>query len=358
MIALTLRSAIDGIPDDMVLRINAPETAVAGDGLIEAAADGVMVRHGNATIHIPGVSPKEVAGDVLLVQPERGVVQRLIRKNSQHNTFLVTERCDQLCVMCSQPPKKTHVDMFRHLAAAAVLAPADAVIGLSGGEPTLYKSELFAFLSLVGNLRPDLRFHILSNGQHFVEEDIAFLRSEIGHRVLWGVPLYSDNAETHDRLVGKAGAFDLLLEGLAILCRSGVQVELRTVLMTDNAKDLPSLANFIASHIPFADPWAIMQLENIGFARNRWQNLFFDHSEDFDLIAEALDVSRAHGSPARLYNFPLCTVPMAYRRFAPSTISDWKRRYESRCDGCIGQRQCGGFFEWHPDAMSYRRLGL
>nr|WP_282565428.1 His-Xaa-Ser system radical SAM maturase HxsC [Paradevosia shaoguanensis] len=355
---MTLRSSIDGIREDVVLRINLPEAAGPDDGIIETTDEGIIVRHGNATISIHGIEPTEMAGDVLFVQPNRGVVQRLIRKNSPHNTFLVTERCDQLCVMCSQPPKKTHVDMFGHFSVAATLAPENAVIGISGGEPTLYKDDLFGFLKLVGGIRPDLRFHILSNAQHFVSDDATFLGSEIGRRVMWGVPLYSDQPATHDLLVGKTGAFDLLMDGLAILSQSGAHVELRTVLMTTNAQHLPSLANFIASHVPFADPWAIMQLENIGFARNRWRSLFYDHSEEFGAVAEAIDLSRAHGIPVRLYNFPLCTVPTTYRRFAPSTISDWKRRYEARCDGCIGRRQCGGFFEWHPDAMSYRRLGL
>src|SRR4051794_4935895 len=40
-------------------------------------------------------------GDVVLVDPARGAAERLIRASSKHNTLLITERCDQLCVMCS-----------------------------------------------------------------------------------------------------------------------------------------------------------------------------------------------------------------------------------------------------------------
>lgn len=357
MIALTLPADIVGLDGDLVVRASSVRAREA-DALLEQSGTGVLVSSGTARIQITGMTVGEMDGDVLLLQPARGLVQRLIRANSKHNTFLVTERCDQLCVMCSQPPKKTHVDMFRHFTAAAMLAPENAIIGLSGGEPTLYKSDLFQFLELSLTLRPDLSFHVLTNGQHFVEEDIDFLSSDAARRILWGVPLYSANSETHDRLVGKLGASEKLRGGLAVLCRSGAPVELRTVVMKDNIGDLPDLASFIATHVPFAEPWAIMQLENIGFARNSWGDLFVDHSIDFSPIAEALDLAHLRGIPTRLYNFPLCTVPTPYRRFAPSTISDWKRRFEPRCDGCIARSMCGGFFEWHPLDASYERIGL
>ena len=92
-----------------------------------------------------GVDIEEIDGDVLLVVPSRGLAHRLVRARSRHNTFLVTERCDQLCVMCSQPPKARHVDLFPFLQSAALLAPRGARIGLSGGEPTLYKDESWGF---------------------------------------------------------------------------------------------------------------------------------------------------------------------------------------------------------------------
>ncbi len=78
-------------------------------------------------------------GDVILMFPEQRTAHRLIRANSQHNTLLVTEQCDQLCVMCSQPPKKHHVDLFDQFSAAIRLAPPHAFIGLSGGEPCFTK---------------------------------------------------------------------------------------------------------------------------------------------------------------------------------------------------------------------------
>ena len=358
MIPLVLRAEVQGRAEAIVRRTSRVATDDPAEALIVQTPDAVVMQQGNWQARIFGATVDDLAGDVLLLEPGLGRVQRLVRARSKHNTFLITERCDQLCVMCSQPPKKTHVDSFRHYKAAAILAPANAVIGLSGGEPTLYKAELFELIQFAATLRPDLRFHVLTNAQHFAEEDTDFLGSDIGRRIQWGVPLYAEDEDLHDRLVGKVGAYSALMDGLAILCRSGAPTELRTVVMRENVQQLPALARFITAHVPWADPWAIMQLERIGFAKNRWSDLFYDHSIDFQPIADAIEIARLSGMPATLYNFPLCTVPAAYRRFAPSTISDWKRRYEPACEGCIAKSQCGGFFEWHPSNASYRHLGF
>ena len=43
-------------------------------------------------------------GDVVLMTPS-GRISVLYRKASRHNTILSTERCNSLCLMCSQPPQ-------------------------------------------------------------------------------------------------------------------------------------------------------------------------------------------------------------------------------------------------------------
>jgi len=45
------------------------------------------------------------AGDVIGIHAPSGKFRTLYRHNSRHNSFLVTERCNNYCLMCSQPPK-------------------------------------------------------------------------------------------------------------------------------------------------------------------------------------------------------------------------------------------------------------
>jgi His-Xaa-Ser system radical SAM maturase HxsC len=356
MIPLRLKSKCNGLFEETILRLNSDSVPTSDFDacLVSASDDELVYSNASTTIRISGSSSADLDGDVLLVNPRNEVAHRLIRARSLHNTFLITERCDQLCVMCSQPPKKHHLDRFRYFEQAALLAPRDARIGISGGEPMLYKSNIFTLFRKCLAARPDLKFHTLTNGQHFENSDRSQL-FDLNDNVLWGIPLYSPLQSHHDEIVGKEGAFDRLLKSMVTLARSGAAIELRTVVMRTNIATLPALATLIATKLPFISSWAIMQLENIGFGRANWQRLFFDHSRDFTMIGRAFDIALARGIDARLYNFPLCSIPQTYRAYAPPTISDWKRKYLPICTECAMRDACSGYFEWHPDRSQFEK---
>jgi His-Xaa-Ser system radical SAM maturase HxsC len=294
--------------------------------------------------------------DVVMILPGRSIAHRLIRSASRHNTLLVTEQCDQLCVMCSQPPKPFHNDLFRPFFEACLLAPRDAVIGISGGEPLLHKARLFDFLFMVHLNRPDLHFHILTNAQHLEEADVDFLRQLDHSKITWGVPIYASTAEIHDRIVGKLGAYATLQKGLTVLARSGASIELRTVVLRSNLDALAALARTIAKRFGYCTVWAIMQLENIGYGRKNWQLEFVDSSNDFAAVKAGIDVALAFGVDVALYNFPLCTVPSGYRVYCCPSISDWKQKFLPECDHCTARQACCGFFEWYPEHRGFERV--
>ncbi len=105
--------------------------------LVGSDAHGGTFAGPHGLITVDGVPGDALDGDVVLVRPEvrpgtSGRIERLLRAGSRHNTLLVTERCDQLCVMCSQPPKKTHVDRFDFLEQACQLAEPGSLIGHHG----------------------------------------------------------------------------------------------------------------------------------------------------------------------------------------------------------------------------------
>lgn len=312
---------------------------------------------GDQTFEIRTKDPRAVLGDVVLVNPARGAGERLIRRNSEHNTLLITERCDQLCVMCSQPPKNYELDLFESYEAALHYAPRDAVIGISGGEPLLYKDRLFDLLAKVHVTRPDLAFHILSNGQHLQESDLDRLSALPLHQIRFAVPLYSSQPDVHDQIVAKQGAWHKALEGIAILMEAGADVEIRTVLMQPNVHDLPQLAQFLAWNLPDIGHWAVMQMEYIGFARKNWTELFYDHSLDLGPLRAAAIIAIQHGLALQLYNMPLCTLDDALRPLAPRTISDWKQKYFSDCTDCRLKEACSGFFAWASPAQGFATFG-
>lgn len=361
MIPLRLRAIVEkaGAPFVARLNVTTPPSPTEYDLLLaDETAGGLRFTHldGRPAIWLDYEDAAAVDGDIVLVNPARAAAHRLIRASSPHNTLLVTEQCDQLCVMCSQPPRPDHEDSFAYFRTACRLAPAEAVIGLTGGEPTLHKAALFAFMGDVLAARPDLSFHVLTNAQHFVDDDHEVL-SRLSRHVLWGIPIYAPEGAMHDYLVGKRGAFPRLLANLSRLARAGAKIELRTVITTQNYERFPELAQFITTQMPFARQWAIMQLERFGYARKNWDQLFVDTSERFDAVAEAIAIASLRGIEPVLFNFPLCTVPEPWREFAAATISDWKRSYLNACKGCSARARCGGLFAWSGQSTGFIRMG-
>lgn len=348
MIALTI-PARSGAPTRFVTRLSGQnENSSDRAALVSRQGTRRVYSSANGLFELT-LLDENVEGDVIVVDPARGMAERLIRAGSDHNTLLVTERCDQLCVMCSQPPKKTHVDRWAEFQQAALLSPHGKLIGLSGGEPTLFKNQLFDFLENVISKRPDLTFHVLTNAQHFDQADRQRLSRPVYANVTWGIPLYAANADIHDAIVAKAGAHERLRQSLAVLLEAGAHIELRTVVLASNIAHFPHLAEYVAGHLGFIDQWSIMQLEAIGFAKARFAELIVNTRRDFSAIGGAIDMAQLFGVPVALFNFPLCSIPSAYQRYSVSSISDWKQKYAEACRNCSAKQQCGGFFAWHPD---------
>lgn len=314
---------------------------------VEAGIHVCLSAYGNFTFHVP--AGEAIEGDVLLCVPGRNIVQRLFRRSSRHNTLLLTERCDQLCVMCSQPPRNSKDSwLFPHFEKAMHLVDANAVIGISGGEPTLYKDELLGMIERVSERRPDVAYHILSNGQHFGVDDRSRLSGLHGRvDITWGIPLYSHKQAAHDKIVGKEGAYHRVMENLILLASTKAKIELRTVITALNIFDLPHLATFIANHLPFIADWAIMGMEPIGYARANRETLFFDHSAFPQPLVNAAEISTLRHLPCHFYNIPRCTVPTTVRSHCVDSISDWKKKFLPVCETCTERASCSGFFEWY-----------
>ncbi len=91
------------------------------------------------------------------------------------------------------------------------------------------------------------------------------------------------------------------------------------------------VAAFVTTHVPFVVRWAIMQLENIGFARRTGIVLFFDSSVHFDPVADALDIAKARGV-ARSCTISRCAP---YRRPTAPTRTSTNQRLETEVPGAV-----------------------
>jgi len=286
-------------------------------------------------------------GDIVRIEPQRGSLAVLYRRASRSNTLLVTERCDNYCTMCSQPPKQRDetgwLEELQHV--ISLMSPETREIGITGGEPGLLGQRLIDLVDRIRCFLPRTAVHILSNGRSFADADLARAMAKLAHPDLMiGIPLYSDLSEIHDFVVQARGAYDQTIRGILNLKRHGIRVELRFVVHRDTYRRLPDFARFVVRNLLFLDHVALMGLEHIGFARANLDALWIDPLDYQAELTEAVEIFHHAGMAVSIYNHQLCVLPVKLWAFAQSAISDWKNVYTEECTRCAVRYECGGFF--------------
>jgi His-Xaa-Ser system radical SAM maturase HxsC len=287
------------------------------------------------------------AGDVIAFDPGSRRFRVLFRRASKHNSFLVTERCNHYCLMCSQPPRKINDGWIIDEISRCVdlIDPATESIGFSGGEPLLERDRFLAVLRKMHDRLPNTAVHVLTNGRAFAEDAIATAWADIRHPDLWvGIPIYSAVDHIHDYVVQAPGAFDDTVVGVLRLKDKGQRVEIRVVLHAITAPKLKQTCEWFARNLPFVDHVALMGLENTGFALANQELLWIDPIDYGEDLATGVQVLKAAGVPVSVYNLPLCVLNQSIWDVAVQSISDWKNTYLPACDECVVRDRCSGFF--------------
>lgn len=286
-------------------------------------------------------------GDVIKFDPIKGSLRSLYRRNSNHNSILMTERCNNYCLMCSQPPKDIDDSYIVKdvLDAIPLMSRDTKEIGITGGEPTLLGDDLIKILNNFKNYLPDTALHMLTNGRTFKDIDFTNKVASINHHdFMIGIPVYSDIASIHDYVVQAKGAFDETIRGIINLKSVGQLIEIRVVIHKQTYKRLPELAEFIVRNMLFVDHVALMGLEMTGFTRANLDELWVDPIEYQKELAEAVKILARFKMNVSVYNHQLCLVDDSILPFYRKSISDWKNEYMSECEPCTKKEECGGFF--------------
>lgn len=286
-------------------------------------------------------------GHILLISSHPGGANTLFRPESTHNSLFVTERCNSNCLMCSQPPRD-HVDdhLFDINRRVVELAPRDTeVLGLTGGEPTLFEDRLFGLLEQIKRRLPDTLVQMLTNGRRFAWKD--YMRDFAAHspqRLRVGIPLYSCVADEHDHVVQAKDAFDQTVVGIQRLYSVGISTEIRVVVHGLTVPRLRDIAEFIYRNFPFTEHVAFMGLETMGHTIKNFSQLWHDPVDYSEKLREAVVYLAMRGMNVSIYNHQLCVIDRSIWRFAAQSISDYKNVFLSECKACEAKPLCGGLF--------------
>ena len=286
-------------------------------------------------------------GDVVRVSIEDMKIRTLYRKVSNQNHFLVTERCDNYCLMCSQPPKSQNDDWVIEeiLKVLPLIDPNTKELGFTGGEPTLLGKRFIEVLHSCKDILPNTGIHVLSNGRKFSDIEFAKDWANINHPDLMvGIPVYSDLSTVHDYVVQADSAYDQTIRGILNLKRLQQRVEIRVVLHKQTISSLIRLAEFISRNLLFVDHVALMGLEIMGFTRANLDSLWIDPVDYQKELLEAVQILDSNKLKVSIYNLPLCLLDRKLWSFAVQSISDWKNEYLPQCGSCDVRNKCAGFF--------------
>lgn len=274
--------------------------------------------------------------------------QRPIDILSNDNTLFCTELCNNRCIMCCQPPSKE--DDIEALYADNIKrvhnAPKDLpIIGITGGEPTLLGKRLVDLISEIRKCLPDTEIHLLSNGRAF--KDIIFVKKILAvgeNKIIFGIPLHSDNKYDHDKIAGSKGAFEETITGLYNLASKNACIELRIVMNLLNYKRLYSIGEFIHKNIPFVTWVAYMGMEYTGHAIKHANSIWIEPTDYQENLYKAVKDLDIWGYEVCIYNIPLCLLPKELYTFAQQSISDWKNEFQDCCQDCSLKEKCCGSF--------------
>lgn len=342
---------VEGVEGVRLLKVLTPDEA---DGHALPASSILLwddQAHAGSSGYVQVSAPKDEriiqAGDVVRLREGGSLVSVLYRRGSRANVLFTTERCNSLCLMCSQPPRDED-DGWRVnelLQLIPLVDKSDSQLGITGGEPTLLGDGLVQILDACASELPGTALHILTNGRRFADAGLARSLVLAGQEhTTWAVPVYADTPTRHDEIMGSAGAFAETMAGLAELAALGARVEIRVVLHALSIPRLVELAEFIYRRLPFVAHVALMGLEPMGYAKGNRDILWIDPADYVDPLYRATRHLADRGVPVSIYNLPLCVLPRALWPFARQSISDWKNQFPEECAPCSIKDECAGFF--------------
>lgn len=286
-------------------------------------------------------------GDIVRLDTDGGVIV-LWKEEERGNCILMTERCNCRCIMCPQPPKKDDVQDLDRLNSRLLSLLDDGYVGplcITGGEPTLKKTQFLNTLAYIKKKMPDVVLDVLTNGQLFANFSLAQAVAEVAPpKTTFCISLHADTPDLHNLITGTTDGFSKTINGIRNLGRLGVPVEIRFVLTGLNSERVQDFARFVGQNFPFAVHVALMGLEMTGDALQNTNSVWIDPTDYAEDLRMAVKELCRRAVPVSVYNIPLCLLDPRLWPFARQSISNWKNDYLPSCGTCQVRDKCCGVF--------------
>ena len=284
--------------------------------------------------------------DVVLIEPS-GKVTILWDNDSPHNVLILTNCCNNRCIMCPQPIAVDNEDIRSFHRRILQLAKGTNVseVAITGGEPTLNLDDLCEVIEICKRRFPRTKVSLLTNGRRFDDFRAAKLLAHISHpNLTYCIALCADVDCLHDAIVGAKGAFVQTIRAFHNLALLKQRIEIRIVILKQNYRYLSRMAEFIYRNFPFVVHIAFMGLEATGPATEHLDKIWIEPSDYAEELLLAVATLRQRNLHVSVYNLPLCILPERLWGFARDSISRWKKTFLPVCSECTVRDVCPGLF--------------
>jgi His-Xaa-Ser system radical SAM maturase HxsC len=333
------------------LRERGDTALVCGDGPMQKEGFCITASPGDERITglygVPGDFIRLLReGDIVKVDPD-GRISLIWDTASRQNPIFLTDYCNSRCIMCPQRPEEhpCHHDETAKRMLTLLHTSTPPAFGITGGEPTLVLEGLTDVLELCRERFPASPVQLLTNGRRFSDFQVAARVAESSPRhLIFCIPIFADNDVQHDAITGVKGSFQETITGIHNLVRHRCSIEIRVVIVRQNAARLVDLAHFIFWNFPFAVHIAFMAMETSGVACANLDEVWVEPADCRDALEKAVLFLHQRMMKVSIYNLPFCLLSERVHPFARDSISDWKKTFLPECEGCGKKPSCGGFF--------------
>ena len=315
------------------------------DGNIKILPEGVEFQVSESDLH---ELKSHNNYDVYEIWPDGRLVLQF-DVQSIENCFFITGKCNSNCIMCPSPDISRQNGECKSI--DTLLELVDHIptsiphITITGGEPFLAGKRLFEFIDCLKQKYIKTEFLFLTNGRIFAVREYAELFAEtMPQKSIVAIPIHGANPQIHDAITRADKSFDQTICGIKNLLRLGVRVEIRIVVSKMNARNLLKIAELIVRELPGIEYISVIAMEMTGNAFLNRDYVWITYTDSILAAEEAIEFLVRHGITVRLYNFPLCVVPVKFWTLCEKSISPDKIRYLDICDQCKLKASCGGIF--------------
>ncbi|OGS12487.1 MAG: hypothetical protein A2285_06040 [Elusimicrobia bacterium RIFOXYA12_FULL_57_11] len=274
----------------------------------------------------------------------------------------VWNRCNNKCLMCSNPPGYARVGSYALPNLKARLRRIDGGethIYLTGGEPSLHP-ELLPLLAYIRGRFVRARILIDTNGRMFAYKAFAAQCAAAGN-MEFQVSLCGHTPAAHDGVTRTPGSFRQAVEGINNLLAlkaqgAGIDVEVRFVLSGLSLANIEGVYRFAKEHLKGIKALVFIFMEMEGHAGVNLKTAGLTYTRARPRVEEFFSgpgpAPRAPRPPfeLKLYHFPLCVLPPRLWKYAWRTLPGKEIAFPPCCRHCRVKAYCLGV---HKDYLKH-----